>query len=385
MPRLCQWPQALALLLATAAAINCPGGTAAAINCPGGTAAAINCPGGTALVDLFELNGTRWAACEDLQVPGGALVLVSSSGATEWFHKTHETYGSAPLGSDDAYYLNLTKKAAVADKTDVLAVKLLGTEEGLTWSRVASAVPPIRHAGVRTFVGSRGSVADTSFTDAGEDAAGYGFPPPMSFVFNLTNLAEGGKPIVDPAQYVNSSRMAEGLVGDFLPIVIFYFPLVTGSPYLPPNSTAAKGGGRYWTMIASPEPDMHGSREQRVWFRFAQLECAGAALEPPCALVGTPQHWDTYWWSHLPAGGATNASGPPAAAAAGGFYGSLLANRRWWAAELAAEGMMHLALPSPASTNGTRLATQMVHNLIRGMITWHDTWGPRYGVLPGCE
>ena len=30
---------------------------------------------------------------------------------------------------------------------------------------------------------------------------------------------------------------------------------------------------------------------------------------------------------------------------------------------------MRLALPSPASTNGTRLVTQMVHNLIRGMIT----------------
>ena len=131
------WPQPLALLLATAAAIDCPGGTS--------------------LVDLFNLNGTRWAACEDLQVPGGALALVSSSGTTEWFHKTHETYGSAPLGSDDAsYYLNLTKKAAVEDKTDVLAVRLLATEEGLTWSRVASVVPPIRHAGVRTFVGSRG-------------------------------------------------------------------------------------------------------------------------------------------------------------------------------------------------------------------------------------
>ena len=358
------WPQPLALLLATAAAIDCPGSTS--------------------LVDLFNLNGTRWAACEDLQVPGGALALVSSSGTTEWFHKSYETYGSAPLGSEDAsYYLNLTKKAAVEDKTDVLAVRLLATEEGLTWSRVASVVPPIRHAGVRTFVGSRGSVADTSFTDAGEDAAGYGFPPPISFVFNLTNLAEGGKPIGDPAQYVNSSRMAEGLVGDFLPIVIFYFPLVTDSPYLP-NGTAANWG-RYWTMIASPEPDMRGSREQRVWFRFVQLECAGAALEPPCALVGKPQHWDTYWWSNSPGGGATNTTGPSTPAAAGGFYGSLLANRRWWAAELAAEGMMHLALPSPASTNGTWLATQMVHNLVRGMITWHDTWGPRYGVLPGCE
>ena len=56
-------------------------------------------------------------------------------------------------------------------KEDVLAVKLLTQE--ITWERVASAVPPIRRAGVRTFVGSRGSYADTTFNDQGEDAAGY--------------------------------------------------------------------------------------------------------------------------------------------------------------------------------------------------------------------
>ena len=44
---------------------------------------------------------------------------------------------------------------------------------------------------------------------------------------------------------------------------------------------------------------------------------------------------------------------------------------------------MELALPSPGSTNGTWLQMQMRHNVIGGMLTWHDTWGPRYGVLPG--
>ena len=36
-------------------------------------------------------------------------------------------------------------------------------------------------------------------------------------------------------------------------------------------------------------------------------------------------------------------------------------------------------------TSLRRDVSQMLHNLLRGMITWHDTWGPRYGVLPGCE
>merc|ERR1740117_87139 len=44
---------------------------------------------------------------------------------------------------------------------------------------------------------------------------------------------------------------------------------------------------------------------------------------------------------------------------------------------------MQLQLPSPGTTNGTRLNEQMRHQIMMGMITWHATWGPRYGVLPG--
>jgi hypothetical protein len=133
------------------------------------------------------------------------------------------------LGSDELYYLNHTKAEAVYNKSDILAIDLLNAVGGVTWERVASAVPPIRKAGVRAFVGSRGSVADTTFNDAGEDAAGYGFPPALSFVMNLTNIAEGGSPILDGAKFVNSSLMAEGVVGGHLPNVVFYFPIIPGA------------------------------------------------------------------------------------------------------------------------------------------------------------
>ena len=66
---------------------------------------------------------------------------------------------------------------------------------------------------MRAFVGSRGSSVDTTFNDQGEDASNYGFPPPLSYVFNLTNIAEGGTPIKNRDQYINQSAMAEGLVG----------------------------------------------------------------------------------------------------------------------------------------------------------------------------
>ena len=60
------------------------------------------------------------------------------------------------------------------------------------------------------------------------------------------------------------------------------------------------GGSRYWTMVASPVPDMEGGREQSVWFRFQQIVCKGEEKGPPytpippCSLHGAPQYYDTY-------------------------------------------------------------------------------------------
>ena len=56
--------------------------------------AAVKCPDGTAPADSFEINGTAWAACEDVQAPNGALVLVSSRGENHWFSKGYEPYGT---------------------------------------------------------------------------------------------------------------------------------------------------------------------------------------------------------------------------------------------------------------------------------------------------
>ena len=157
-----------------------------------------------------------------------------STGETQWFSKGHSVFGSA---NDDDFYLNLTKKAVVGAKADVLAVKLLSADADypfVTWERVAGALPPIRHSGgVRAFVGSRGSSVDTTFSDEGEDAAGYGFPPALAYVFNESNQAEGGAPIMDGHRYLNYSALAEGLVGDALPVVVFYLPVLPDSPCAP--------------------------------------------------------------------------------------------------------------------------------------------------------
>eukprot|EP00966_Prymnesium_polylepis_P287589 6642131-Prymnesium_polylepis.1 len=146
---------------------------------------------------------------------------------------------------------------------------------------------------------------------------------------------------------------------------------------------------RYWTYVAVPVADMGGSREQSVVFRFQQLECAGADKQPPCHLVDWPLYWDSYWFSRFPGANASDTArqtlrtGPREATSAATFYAVLLENRRWWDAELAAEGMMELSLPSPRSTNGTWLAMQATHAIVRSMITRQATWEPRYGVCPG--
>ena len=46
-------------------------------------------------------------------------------------------------------------------------------------------------------------------------------------------------------------------------------------------------------MVANPTPDMAGSREQGVWFRFVQIECTGLEMAPLCKQIGAAQYWDT--------------------------------------------------------------------------------------------
>ena len=71
-------------------------------------------------------------------------------------------------------------------------------------------------------------------------------------------------------------------------MVVFHFPLIK-------QNWSGWSGSRLWTMGAAPVPDMLGGREQSVWFRFLQLRCEGEELQPPCAVHGKPQYWDSFW------------------------------------------------------------------------------------------
>ena len=108
-------------------------------------------------------------------------------------------------------------------------------------------------------------------------------------------------------------------------------------------------------MIAAPVPDMQGGREQSVWFRFQLVQCQ-PGYAPPCTVAFRPLYFDTYWFSNTP----INAPWIPKQyrASATGFFENLIAQRSYWDAQLAAEGMMELRLPSTEPTNGTWLQMQ---------------------------
>jgi hypothetical protein len=369
----------------------------------------IICPNGMVAVESFSAEDRQWTACEDLSSPGGGLVLVPNmangndgSSSSVWLSKTYEPYSQGP---DSEYYLGLGKQTVLDAKWDMLndAVMNICKHKTLTtglcepsWTRVERALPVMRYSfgnkkasgnefmcspyspesGVRTFTGSRSASVDATFSDHADDCTDNGFPRPQGYVMNLTAIAAGEPPIHDFLKYVNFSGMADGLVGGEhgYPHLIFYFPIL-------PQNFSTFGGSRYWTMIASPVPDMEGGREQSVWFRFQQIKCIGARLAPPCTLLGKPQYYDTYWFSFSPI--TTRWIRPELMANASGFYSNLLRVKRYWDATLAAEGLAEVQLPVSDSTNGTWLQQQALFSLVRSMISRDDTWHPRYGVLPG--
>ena len=98
-----------------------------------------SCPGTTTRVDAFDLNGTAWVACEDLQAPGGALVLASAAGDLEWFEKTYQPYGTN--ATDGEYYLGFNRSTLANALTDLSGEVAIEADVG------EGAAPPIRVSG----------------------------------------------------------------------------------------------------------------------------------------------------------------------------------------------------------------------------------------------
>lgn len=183
------------------------------------------CPSGMDVLAYFNKSGQQWVACENFQVPNGAVALVSTAGAgagagaaqgnqVVWLPKTHEQYAERP---DDEYYLKMGKANVLSHSIhrDILGTTLLScncsSSQGKTscfaQRDVMNALPPIRTNGpgghwdtweacngVRTFVGARATSTDATFSDFGEDCSHNGFPSALGMTlpgYSVINWTAG--------------------------------------------------------------------------------------------------------------------------------------------------------------------------------------------------
>ena len=209
----------------------------------------------------------------------------------------------------------------------------------------------------------------------------------------------------------NRTDQREGLWGSHLPIVTMFHSFLAGSECVqcsvarspcpgepghtfcstdpaprqceaPPCHYGNNSGSGWIEWTAVPVADMEGSRYQDVFFRITKVDSNGTIVDA--------RYFDTYALrgfegTDLPAeindGALVQGMGSPAGSEiAADFYAEVLKQRKYWEATLSKEGMMSFSLPGD---DGLLLRDQAVHVVVRDMISRHDFFWPKYGILPG--
>jgi hypothetical protein len=258
---------------------------------------------------------------------------------------------------------------------------------------------------VHTFVGSRGSSVKAAFDSIGSDVNGMGYPDMNQWPDKYGRSSAVFK------DRLNTTDQAEGLWGKHLPIVTMFHSYLGGSQCsrcsVPPSPCPGKPGHMFcsanpaprqcdqppchwgnnsgsgwieWTAV--PVADMDGSQHQAVFFRVSKVDANGTVIDT--------RYFDTYALrgfegTDLPTeindGALVQGMGSPSGSAiAVDFYAEVLRQRDYWTATLQTEGMMNFTLPG---ADGILLRDQAVHVLVRDMISRHDFFWPKYGILPG--
>ena len=258
---------------------------------------------------------------------------------------------------------------------------------------------------VHTFVGSRGSSVKSSFDSLGSDVNGFGYPDMNQWPDKYGRSSAVFKDLL------NKTDQREGLWGSHLPIVTMFHSFLAGSECsscsVPPSPCPGKPGHTFcsenpaphqcdqppchpgnnsgsgwieWTAV--PVADMEGSQQQDVFFRVTKVDDNGTVVDA--------RYFDTFALlgfegTDLPVevndGALVQGMGSPAGSAiAADFYSEVLNQRNYWDATLEREGMMKFSLPG---ADGLLLRDQAVHVVVRDMISRHDFFWPKYGILPG--
>lgn len=182
-------------------------------------------------------HGQDIAVFENLQDNNGPILYVGEEGVLFELEKTLVPT-RVPEGS---CYRGHSKEEILESDEDILAQEILSEGGDPSYEEVAACLPPIRHVrGPHTFVGSRESVDAVPFSYSGH------------------TIRVGPRNVAPETQRaIEEERIWEGLVGRWLPVVRFSYPLCDGVN---------------WDMIAFGEVSPPTVWIQPVWYRLLKLE-----------------------------------------------------------------------------------------------------------------
>jgi hypothetical protein len=217
------------------------------------------------------------AVFENVEERKGDIVYVGQQGVFLTLPKSLEPTSAAP----SSLYRGKTMDEIGKARADVLGAELLAGNSDPSYADVAAALPPLR---VPTFVGTRHSDEKPTYDYGG---------------FSDEIYLDAGKIFTEIQDARNKHDVWEGLVGGWLPVVRFVFPV---------------SEQRYWeeTIFADEEPGHFWT--QPVWYRVLLVD--GGQLKEA-----------HYFYHHLP----FPPRGEPAAA---DFYQALLNVHAVWKRDL---------------------------------------------------
>lgn len=275
------------------------------------------------LMATLELRpGRPVAVFEDLRTSDGPIVYLDTTGVLLKLPKTLEP----TRVSEEGCYRGHSKEEILGSERDMLRKEILAQERDPTFEEVAACFPPIRrvkyglHEGPHTFVGSR-----------------YCIDVVPIFYRGWTGRIHPQAVTPEIKEVIEQERIWEGLIGGWLPVVRFVYPVREGL---------------IWDYTVFGVVDPPTIFLQPVWYRFLRLE-NGEVSKAHYADTYLPYPW-------------------PTEPEAEGFYRELYKLHTYW--EKALEGAMEFDLPEAWVADFCR------HAMVLEMITRIGDH-PRYGVV----
>jgi len=187
------------------------------------------------LMAVIKKRKTKYAVFENLTDRKGNIIYISREGESVCLPKSLEP----TFASESSFYLGKTYEEITQSKKDILAEEILKKDNDPTFEEVAACLPPLR---VPTFVGTNHCVDKPTFEYGG---------------FSNEIYVDVGKvfPVIHEQRL--KYNVWEGLIGGWLPVVRYLFPLDEGA---------------YWEEVIFADETSPNYWTQPTWFRVILVQ-----------------------------------------------------------------------------------------------------------------